>query len=96
MSLDIFNICPVWEVAGLIMQNYGKGELRDVSDPKALHEANLLILDITKAKFKLGWEPRTNIEDCCDLTADWYKRYLKEDVYNLDVEQIDKFIHKKK
>lgn len=90
------SICPVWEVAGLILKNYGKGELKDVSDPKALHEANLLILDITKAKFKLGWEPRTDIEDCCALTADWYKRYLKEDVYNLDVEQIDKFIHKKK
>lgn len=90
------SICPVWDVATFILKNYGKGVLRDVSDPKALHEANLLILDITKAKFKLGWEPRTNIEDCCALTADWYKRYLKEDVYNLDVEQIDKFIHKKK
>jgi CDP-glucose 4,6-dehydratase len=90
------SICPVWDVATFILKNYGKGELRDVSDPRALHEANLLILDITKAKFKLGWEPRTNIEDCCALTADWYKRYLKENVYNLDVEQIDKFIHKKK
>lgn len=90
------SICPVWDVACMILKNYGKGELKDVSDPKALHEANLLILDITKAKFKLGWEPRTDIEDCCALTADWYKRYLKEDVYNLDMEQIDKFIHKKK
>ena len=86
------SITPVWDVATMLTKFYGKGELRDVSDPNALHEANLLMLDINKAKFQLGWEPRTNIEQCCQLTADWYKRYLSEDVYNLCVEQIISFI----
>jgi len=76
----------------LLTKYYGKGELIDVSDPNALHEANLLMLDISKAKFLLGWEPRTSIEQCCQLTADWYKHYQQENVYNLCVEQIMSFI----
>lgn len=87
------SITPVWDVASKLIQNYGKGELRDVSDPNTLHEANLLMLDISKAKFHLGWEPRTNIDQCIVLVADWYKRYQKEDVYNLCVEQINTFLN---
>ncbi len=86
------SITPVWDVAKLIVDNYGKGELKDVSNPDTLHEAKLLMLDISKAKFKLGWEPRTDIRQCIVLTADWYKRYRIEDVYQLCVEQIDNFL----
>lgn len=80
----------MWDVASKLIQNYGKGELKDMSDINALHEANLLMLDISKAKFHLGWGARTNIEQCV-IVADWYRRYQKEDVYNLCVEQIYKF-----
>ena len=85
------SITHVWDVATMLTKYYGSGELKDVSNPSALHEANLLMLDITKAKFLLGWKPRTNIEQCCKLTADWYKRYQQEDVYNLCIEQIKLF-----
>ena len=86
------SITTVWDVAQMIVENYGKGELKDVSDPNALHEANLLMLDISKAKFCLGWEPRTNIRQCVELTTEWYRRYNQGDVYQLSVEQINKFI----
>ncbi len=86
------SVTPVWDVATMITKYYGKGELKDVSDPNALHEANLLMLDISKAHALLGWEPRTNIEQCCQLTADWYKRYRTENVYDLCREQIDTFL----
>lgn len=82
------SITPVWEVATLLTQFYGKGTLKDVSDPNALHEANLLMLDISKAHFRLGWHPHTNLTQCLQLTADWYKRYQSEDVYTLCVSQI--------
>lgn len=82
-------ITPVWEVATLLTQFYGKGTLKDVSDPNALHEAKLLMLDISKARFQLGWQPHTDIKQCLQLTADWYKRYRHEDVYRLCVSQID-------
>jgi len=85
------SITSVWEVATKITNYYGQGTLRDVSDSNAPHEANLLMLDISKAKFQLGWTPRTNIDQCCQLTADWYKRYQREDVYNLCLEEIAQF-----
>ncbi|MBQ7422228.1 MAG: CDP-glucose 4,6-dehydratase [Prevotella sp.] len=88
------SITEVWKVAEMITQFYGRGELKDCSDPSAPHEANLLMLDISKAKFNLGWEPRTDISQCCELTADWYKRYQNESVYDICVEQINRFIQK--
>ena len=86
------SIANVWDVATKLIRNYGKGELKDVSDPNALHEAKLLMLDINKAYFKLGWEPRMNIDQCMSMVADWYKRYKSEDVYNLCVDQINKYV----
>lgn len=86
------SISTVWEVASKLIANYGKGELKDMSDPNAVHEANLLMLDINKAHFKLGWQPHMNIDQCMAMVADWYKRYQGEDVYNLCVIQINKYV----
>lgn len=85
------SVSTVWEVATELIKNYGKGELKNSSDPNAVHEAKLLMLDITKAKTKLGWKPRMNMQQCMELVADWYKRYQAEDVYQLCVEEIGKF-----
>ena len=62
--------------------------LRDLSDPNALHEAKLLMLDISKARFELDWQPRMNISQTVALTIDWYKRYKTEDVLELCVKHI--------
>jgi CDP-glucose 4,6-dehydratase len=86
------SIADVWKVASLLTKYYGAGEMRDDSDPGALHEANLLLLDINKAKFRLGWEPRMNLEMCMRMVADWYKRYKEEDVFSLCVKQIEEFV----
>lgn len=86
------SISTVWDVASKVIENYGGGELRDLSDPNALHEAKLLMLDISKAKFMLGWEPRMNINQTVALTVDWYKRFQKEDVYKVCVQQIEIYI----
>ena len=86
------SISTVWEVATKVIENYGSGELRDLSDPDALHEARLLMLDISKAKFLLGWEPRMDINQTVALTVDWYKRYRKEWVYDVCVGQIQEYL----
>ncbi|MFA6335711.1 MAG: CDP-glucose 4,6-dehydratase [Bacteroidales bacterium] len=86
------SISTVCEVASKVLENYGSGELRDLSDPKALHEAELLMLDINKARFLLGWEPKWNINDTVKMTVDWYKRYKSMNVYDLCVEQINEYI----
>lgn len=86
------SVSTVWEVASSLIDNYGNGTLIDASDVNAVHEAKLLMLNINKAKQRLGWKPRLNMRQCMALVADWYKRYKKDDVYNLCIEEINKFL----
>lgn len=88
------SIAEVWTVASRIVKNYGCGDLCDASDPHALHEANLLLLDISKAHFRLGWEPKMTLNESIHMTTDWYKRYQDENVYNLCAEQIETYTNK--
>lgn len=88
------SVSTVWEVASELIRQYGKGSLKDCSNPNAPHEAKLLMLDITKAKTRLNWNPRLNMQQCIALVADWYKHYKTEDVYTLCVDEIEKFVAK--
>lgn len=89
---EIETSASVWDVARMITESYGRGYLTDQSGGEALHEASLLLLDITKARFRLGWEPRFNLSQTIDMTVDWYKRYRSESVYDICTEQICEFI----
>lgn len=86
------SVSTVWDVAMALVKNYGEGNLKDVSGPNALHEAKLLMLNINKAKKRLGWYPRLDMNACIQLVADWYKRYKEEDVYGICVEEINQFL----
>jgi len=85
-------VSTVWEVATRLTQRFGRGVLKDASDPDALHEANLLMLDITKAKSRLGWTPRLDALQTIDLVADWYMKYREQNVYQLCVEEINTYL----
>ena len=85
-------VVPVWDVAMMLINHYGQGKLLDYSDKNAVHEANLLMLDINKAKNRLTWSPLMTTDECIALTVDWYKRYCMENVYLLCVEEINKFL----
>lgn len=86
------SIVPVCDVANKVIKNYGSGALKDISNPNELHEAQLLMLDINKAKFELGWVPKMDINQCVELTIDWYKKYKQASVYELCCSQIKEFI----
>lgn len=86
------SVATVWEIANQIADLYGGGEVKDVSQAGALHEAKLLMLDISKAKYYLDWEPRMGVQAAVSLTTDWYKRYRKEPVDRICVEQIEKYM----
>lgn len=90
------SVLTVWEMASAITSAFGFGELNDVSNTENPHEANLLMLNIKKAKTRLGWHPRLNAKECVYLTSDWYKRYKYEDVYRLCVEEIEYFLNTNK
>ena len=91
-SLD--SIVPVWEIGEKIIKYYGSGELEDKSKKDELHEAKLLALDITKARFNLGWKPRWDIDKAIEKTVEWYKKYSNEDIYELCIKQIEVFLQK--
>jgi CDP-glucose 4,6-dehydratase len=69
----------------------GKGEYKIQADTKK-HEANLLKLDSSKAKLKLGWKTLLNIDSTLKWTFDWYEKYYKEeDMIELTKKQINLF-----
>ena len=84
------SVATVWEIANQIADLYGGGEVKDVSQAGALHEAKLLMLDISKAKYYLNWEPRLAVQEAVRLTTDWYRRYRQVD--RICVEQIEKYM----
>lgn len=86
------SVVSVWDVANTLMESFGTGSILDQAESNAVHEANLLMLDITKAEEKLGWVPLMNTKECINLTIDWYKRYMKEDVYQLCINEINKYL----
>ena len=88
------SIVPVWEIGEKIIKYYGSGELEDKSKKDELHEAKLLALDITKARFNLGWKPRWDIDKAIEKTVEWYKKYSNEDIYELCIKQIEVFLQK--
>jgi CDP-glucose 4,6-dehydratase len=63
---------PVHDVARALVTALGRGHIRLAPDPAALHEAQLLMLDCTKARHILGWRPRLDFAATVALTADWY------------------------
>lgn len=55
------------------IESWGQGSYEVKQNPDAVHEAGLLMLDITKAKEKLGWQPRFRAREAIQATIDWYK-----------------------
>jgi CDP-glucose 4,6-dehydratase len=53
------------------------GEWEDKSDPKAVHEANLLQLTTDKAHALLRWSPVWKFSDAVEHTIKWYRASAK-------------------
>lgn len=86
------SIVSVEEIVKKIIKYWGYGHYKILgSSSNSLHEANLLNLDISKAKFKLQWQPNWNVDKAIEKTVEWYKNYNNTDVYNLCVKQINEY-----
>lgn len=91
---EVENIVTVNELLEEVIRCYGKGSWKDVSDKDKLHEATLLSLDISKAKTKLHWYPKFNLQETVKYTVDWYKNYKTENVMDLCMQQINDYMKK--
>lgn len=57
------------------------------------HEANFLKLDISKARQRLGWVPRWNLEAALARTMDWHRAWIDgENMRDFSVKQIDAYL----
>ncbi|MDR2065101.1 MAG: CDP-glucose 4,6-dehydratase [Prevotellaceae bacterium] len=88
------SIANVWEIASKVVDNYGAGKLNKITLNDNLHEAQLLSLDIEKARSRLGWNPRLTLNETIEFTVEWYKNYRTLNVYDLCVNQIFKYMEK--
>ncbi len=62
--------------------------------PINFHEANLLNLDISKAKFNLNWQPKWSLQQTLENTIEWYKHYnsyTSSEMRNLCISQIKQY-----
>ena len=83
-AADAWNFGPdasseqsVSHLVSLVARDWGEGARWDWSTDSHPHEARLLRLDSSKARFELGWRPRLSLERAVKMTVDWYRLDLK-------------------
>lgn len=62
-----------------------------VEKDDVLHEANLLMLDCSKAKNKLSWMPVWGFEKTVGATALWYQKHTEGDTEEYSSKQIEEY-----
>ncbi len=86
-------IINVKELVEKIIYFWGKGNWKRVTGQKTFSEAKMLVLDYKKALENLKWNPVLDIDQSLKMTVDWYKDYKRDNVYDLCVSQIKKYIN---
>lgn len=89
------SVLKVSEVAQKIIENYNKGKVI-VHKKDNLHEANLLMLNIEKAKTVLNWTPTYTANEAIKETVEWYKHFYAKDtdMYQYTIQQIKNYTSK--
>jgi CDP-glucose 4,6-dehydratase len=62
----------VEHVASAMARRWGNGASWSCDGSEGEHEARLLRLDSSKARFELGWQPRLRMETALEWLVDWY------------------------
>ncbi|TDT61030.1 CDP-glucose 4,6-dehydratase [Fonticella tunisiensis] len=92
---DFNSVVTVERIVNIIIEKWGNGGYICLNDEKAPHESQLLMLDCTKAKTCLNWNPVLNIDEAADLTVEWYKGLIQRaDIYKLCCSQIKRYCEK--
>ncbi|WP_428897644.1 CDP-glucose 4 [Parelusimicrobium proximum] len=88
---DESSVCTVADIAAKVAEYYGKGEIF-VHKKDDLHEAGLLMLNIDKAKERLGWTPALNADETVKMTVEWYKKFYEGgDMLPFTLKQIEDY-----
>ena len=70
---------------------YSKISFKKTGD-QGLHETKVLKLDSSKARQKLGWTPKWDVQSALEKTADWYNSWKSfENMFETCSNQIDEY-----
>ena len=87
-------------MADRLIKYWGDGSWEDLSAPQALHEAKLLKLNCDKAHAGLNWHSVLTIDECLQMTADWYKIFYMakpcDSMYEFCTKQIAEYAERVK
>lgn len=78
------DVLTVEQIIGECIKIWGKGSYFIDNKDKS-HEANLLKLDISKAKSILKWKPTYSSKQAIEKTINWYKNFYEND--NMDIKK---------
>ena len=101
LSGESFNFGPdhlsditVIKAVKKLSEKWGEGATYLIADQNFMKEAKLLRLNCDKAHSLLNWKPMMDLDQCVDMTIDWYRRSNlgKEQTAEISKIQIDWFI----
>jgi CDP-glucose 4,6-dehydratase len=83
---------PVEKVATRMVELWGDGASWVLDSSPSVHEEHCLMLDISKARSELGWQPRLYIGTALEWTCDWYWKWSSgADMAHESLRQIAQF-----
>ena len=86
------DVLPVEWVLGYMVERWGVGASWQIDDAPHLYEAQLLKLDISKARAKLDWCPKWSLTGALDHVIRWHQAWLaREDVQPETLSQIEQY-----
>ena len=86
------NVASVAEIITLLSENLADKFNSITLERSALHEAQILKLDSSKARSKIGWSPVLSLDNTIKLIVDWHNAYLSgSDMAKLTLHQINSY-----
>ncbi len=83
---------PVEWIVRRLSSQWGDGASYELDIGTHVHEAGYLKLDISKARLRLGWQPRWNLEQALSACVEWQKAWLaREPAIDICLRQIQDF-----
>ena len=84
---------PVQWIVEHMINQWGNGASWQQDDGTHPHEANYLKLDISKAKARLGWQPRWSLGTALERITTWHRVWLRhDDMKQLCLAQVQQYV----
>jgi CDP-glucose 4,6-dehydratase len=88
------DLIPVGEIAEEMITQWGEGEI-EIKLETQYHEAELLKLDISKARSILNWRPVYNCKEAVKRTVLWYRQYYRNnDIMAYSIKEIEEYMER--